>query len=181
MVKKVRKGGKAMLTDQFANIFRGEHRQVRDTLLDLILAFQERNRARIQSLLNQTATLTGPHFRYEEEALYPSLVEIFGEEYIEHLLVDHDRAIDIAKRLIGLANKDPLTDDDVSEAIRLIRMVLPHVSDCEGLSIMVELLSEEKIRSILEVRGRALQAGLGLLSWAEEMRARSIELKGGIK
>ncbi|MBI4303135.1 MAG: hemerythrin domain-containing protein, partial [Chloroflexi bacterium] len=131
-----------MLSDQFAHIFRGEHRQVRDTLLDLILAFQERNRARIQSLLNQAAIYTGPHFRYEEEALYPALVEIFGEPYIRQLLRDHDRVIETAKKLIGLAGKDSITDDDVMEATRLIRAMLPHVSDCEGLSIMVELLSE---------------------------------------
>jgi hypothetical protein len=51
---------------------------------------------------------------------------------------------------------------------------LPHVSDCDGLSIMVERLSEEKIRSILDARDRALQAGLDLLSWANEVRARSL-------
>jgi hypothetical protein len=164
----------AMLSEQFTQIFRSEHRQVRDTLLDLIQTFQERNKTRIQSLLNQVATLTGPHFRYEEEALYPLLVEIFGEEYIEQLLCAHDQAIRTAKGLIELANKDPLTDGEITEVIRLIRMILPHVSDCDGLSIMVERLSEEKVRSILYARDRALQAGLNLLTWAKEVRVRPL-------
>lgn len=68
-----------MLSDQFTQIFRDEHRKIRDTLLALIRAFQERDKTRIKSLLNQTATCTGPHFRYGEEALYPALTEIFGE------------------------------------------------------------------------------------------------------
>ncbi len=57
-----------MLSDQFSQVFRDEHREIRDTLLDLIVAFQERDKPRIQTLLQHTAICTGPHFRYEEEA-----------------------------------------------------------------------------------------------------------------
>jgi hypothetical protein len=77
------------LADQFTQMFREEHRQVRDTLRDLV-----------QALLRQAAALTGPHFRYEEEYLYPGLVQIFGEEYIEKLLGDHGVAIGTAKKLV---------------------------------------------------------------------------------
>jgi hypothetical protein len=164
----------AMFADRFTRIFREEHRAVRDTLLDLIVAFQERDKVRIQSLLNQTAALTGPHFRYEEEALYPGLVEIFGEEYVEKLLGDHDQAIGRANVLLELAGKESLTDDDVTKATRIIRTILPHVSDCDGLSIMVERLSESKVRSVLEARDRSRQAGLNLLQWASQVRNRPI-------
>ena len=44
-----------MLSDHFTRIFRQEHRQVRDTLLDLVQAFQKRDRDRIASLLTQAA------------------------------------------------------------------------------------------------------------------------------
>ncbi|HKJ69916.1 MAG TPA: hemerythrin domain-containing protein, partial [bacterium] len=74
-----------MSLDKFVKTFREEHRQVRDTLLDLMNAFQNRDRERIGELLNKTAELTGPHFRYEEEALYPGLVGICGKGYIESL------------------------------------------------------------------------------------------------
>jgi hypothetical protein len=161
-----------MLSDQFSQVFRDEHRQIRDTLLDLIVAFQERDKARIQKLLQQTATCTGPHFRYEEEALYPSLVEFFGEDYIEKLLQAHDQAIGTAGKLVELAGKEQLNNEDVTEATRLIRGVLPHVSDCEGLSIMVERLPEEKVSAILAARDHADQAGLDLIQWAEQVRTR---------
>ncbi|MDA2938346.1 hemerythrin domain-containing protein [Acidobacteria bacterium AH-259-A15] len=161
-----------MLSDRFTQVFSNEHRQIRDTLLDLILAFQERDQTKIQSLLNQTAVYTGPHFRYEEEALYPSLVEIFGEEYIEKLLQDHDRAIGTANKLIELAGKETLGDDDVVETTRLIRTILPHVSDCDGLSIMVERLREEKVQAILDARDRSLEEGLDLIQWTNQVRKR---------
>lgn len=165
-----------MLADQFTQIFREEHRKVRDVLLDLIQAFQERDRPRIHTLLNQAATYTGPHFRYEEESLYPALVKIFGEEYVEKLLDDHDGAIRSAGRLIQLGNKDPLTDEDIIEATRLIRGILPHVSDCDGLSIMVERLPNEEVQAILDTRDRSLSEGLNLIDWAGQVRQRRIAL-----
>ncbi len=161
-----------MLADQFRKVFREEHRKVRDKLLDLIQAFQTRDKVRIGELLNEVAALTGPHFRYEEDALYPALVKIFGEEYVEELLSAHDGAIGMAEALVALAEKEALTDDDVTNAAGLIRRVLPHVSDCDGLSIMVELLPEDEIRSILETRERSLDAGLDLLQWSREVRSR---------
>ena len=163
---------RTMLADQFTQTFRDEHRKIRDVLLDLIQAFKERNGERIRTLLGQAAVYVGPHFRYEEEALYPALVDIFGEEYIEQLLGDHDRAIGTAQRLIELSEKDPLTDEDVQEATRLVRSVLPHVSDCDGLSIMVERLPEEKVQSILDAREHSIREGLDLLRWAGEVRNR---------
>ncbi len=160
------------LADQFTQMFKEEHRVVRDALLDLVQAFQERDKERIGSLLNLTAGATGPHFRYEEEALYPSLVEIFGEGYIEKLLGDHDRLIGAAGKLIELAGKDTLTDEDVATAVRFIRGMLPHVSDCDGLSIMVERLPEEKVVAVLAARDRSLDANLDLMAWVAQVRER---------
>ena len=160
------------LADHFSHTFRQEHRGIRDTLLDLVEAFQQRDLARVQPLLQQTAVLTGPHFRYEEEAMYPALVVIFGEEYVDKLLGDHDRAIGAAQRLVTLAGQDTLTDDEVGEAIHLVRGLLPHVSDCDGLSIMVERLPEKQIQNIFAARDRSRKADLDLLAWASTIRAR---------
>jgi hypothetical protein len=167
-----------MLADQFTQIFRGEHRKVRDALLDLIQAIGNRDRASVQSLLQQIAVYTGPHFRYEEEAMYPALVEIFGEEYVQKLLEDHDRAIGTAQRLVELAGKETFTDEDVNEAIRLTRTILPHVSDCDGLSIMVERLPSQTVQHILDTRASSLDENLDLLSWATTVRSRPIITPG---
>ena len=161
-----------MLSDKFTVIFRDEHREIRDTLLNLIDAFQKRDKGRIQPLLEKVSVLAGPHFRYEEEVLYPALVEIFGQDYIEQLLGAHDRAIGAADRLIKLAGKDPLAGEDVQEAVGLVRGILPHVSDCDGLSIMVERLPEGKIQSVLDARDRSKKEGLDLVHWTKQVRDR---------
>jgi len=169
-----KEGGIHMSAEQFAQLFREEHREIRDTPLELIQAFQDRDKTAIQSLLTTAAVLAGPHFCYEEEALYPGLVEFFGQEYVEQLLQDHDRVIGTAMKLTELANADALTDQDVGEATRLIRRILPHVSDCDGLSIMVERMSEDGVQSILDSRRRSREAGLNLVEWVERVRERAV-------
>ena len=158
--------------DRFAAVFREEHRVVRDLLLDLVDAYESGNPMRARKVLSEVARNMGPHFRYEEEALYPSLVPVFGSEYIEKLLPDHDLAIGSARRLVELTNGCGLSEAETSEAVRLTRGILPHVSDCEGLTIMVELFPEPALESVLDARARAREASLDLLTWAREVRTR---------
>jgi hypothetical protein len=157
---------------RFSELFREEHRAVRDLLLEVVAAFEAHDLPRASRLLAETAAATGPHFRYEEESLYPALAPIFGDEYVEKLLGDHDLAIAAARILVELAGQDTIEDEEVAEAIRLVRVILPHVSDCDGLSIMVELLPDAYVESILASREAARAAGLGLLPWADGVRRR---------
>ncbi len=157
---------------EFAALFHEEHRAVRDLLLALADAFESRDLPRARALLAETAAATGPHFRYEEEALYPALVPVFGDAYVEQLFADHDLAIASARRLAELAGRQELTDAEAAEAVRLVRGILPHVSDCEGLSIMVELLPQAAVETLLAARAAARAAGLDLLAWAAAVRGR---------
>ncbi len=156
----------------FTETFRQEHRHVRDLLFDLIDAFGSRDLARASDLLEEIASATGPHFRYEEESLYPNLVGVFGSSYVDKLLGDHDQAVRTARRLVELAGKQELSDADVDEAVTGVQSILPHVSDCDGLSIMVERFPEHTINSILATRERALAADVDLLRWASTIRNR---------
>lgn len=163
-----------MLAEKFTSIFREEHRQVRDLLLGLASAAKDRNKARFQTLLGELAGLTGPHFRYEEESLYPELTAFFTDEYVEKLYGDHDMAIRSAKKLVELAAKDNLSDDDVQTAVRILQSIMPHVTDCDGLSILIETLPDEKLQKILDTRDRAGARGLDLLAWADSERERAL-------
>lgn len=158
------------LANSFSTMFREEHRAVRDALLDLMQAFEQRSSERARTLVGRIAALTGPHFRYEEETLYPALVEIFGSSYIRSLYQDHDGAIQGAERLAMLSNQDAWNETEVEEGIALVRDILPHVSDCDGLSIMVERLPDNKIEEIFTSRERCNKAGVDLLQWAQEFR-----------
>lgn len=62
----------------FVEAFRHEHRVVRDLVCALIGAFEERDPAQARALLRQVVAVAGPHFRYEEESLFPLLVDVVG-------------------------------------------------------------------------------------------------------
>ncbi len=156
--------------EQFTHHFRNEHRQIRDTLLALGEAFRNRDRKAIRARLEECTRFTGPHFRYEEEALYPALVPMFGRDYIDGLLEEHDLGIDASRRLSELAEHKALSQREVEEAQHLIQQMLPHVSGCDGLAIMMEVVPEAEVDRVLHARKRAQQENLDLLTWAEGLR-----------
>lgn len=159
---------------EFTGIFATEHRHVRDLLFSLVAAFQARDTARVRALVGEVTEATGPHFRYEEEEMYPQLVGIFGDEYVDKLLADHDGAIVNARELQGLASLEALTPAQADRGVHLVRQILPHVSDCEGLSIMIETFPEDRVDRILEARRTARAADLDLLTWAATTRDRRV-------
>ena len=105
--------------------------------------------------------------------MYPALVGILGNEYIQKLLHDHDVAIGMAKKLVELAGNDAITGEDVVVGVKLTRGALPYVSECEGVSIMVERLPGGKVESILLAREHSRKENLNLLEWASKVRNRA--------
>lgn len=67
--------------------FHEDHRKIRDGLLDLAGAATQGDLGKARSTLGEIDALVGPHFRYEEEALYSALREFLGE-YVDSLIED---------------------------------------------------------------------------------------------
>ena len=153
--------------ERFVEGFRNEHRAARDIFLGIAKALGERDGARIGELMNQANAGIGPHIRYEEEEMYPALAGLFGAEYIERMLEDHDRAFGVAARLMELASHQPITDQDVEEGNRIIQGLLPHVTDCDGLVLAIEVLAPENQRAIFAARDRALAEEVSMMEWGE--------------
>lgn len=76
------------------------------------------------------------------------------------------------RELQRLAGCDALTAQQAARGIELARQILPHVSDCDGLTIMAETLPDEVSDRILLARKSALDAELDLLTWAGTARER---------
>jgi hypothetical protein len=165
--------GTGPVLNDFLTVFREEHREIRDTLLALYDALDKRRKKRAIDLHARLGELSGPHFRFEEEALYPSLVPIYGKVYIEHMFQEHDRAIVDALHIGTVLGVKRLSATEATRGMRLVRRILPHVSDCEGLGIMVELMTRDQIAIILSARDSAHKENLGLFEWARDARERS--------
>ncbi len=151
--------------------FREDHRKVRDGLLDLIDALQSKDAVKARKILGKINVLVGPHFRYEEETLYPALRVLLGE-HVDQLLKEHDGVIATARSCADLLKKDSLTDGEVRQASTAARTLLIHVSNCDGLSILSERLSKKEIDNLSEKLAVARKAGVPLLDWAETIRGK---------
>jgi len=93
--------------------------------------------------------LLGPHFRYEEEVLYPAL-RVFLGEYVDQLITEYDEVIKTAKAYVELLNKGRLKDKEGEEAAKAARALLVHVSNCDGLAILSERLGEKDLQNLGE-------------------------------
>ena len=147
------------LVNQFGAILREEHREVRDALTELNDAFWWRVPEYSPGILRKVVAIAGPHIRYEGEVLYPALTEVVGEEYMGELLAENTQFSRSVERLGQLASKEVWSNEEAKEGVELVRHLLLHVHNCDGLVAIVERLPEEKVRKILSVRQRLQLAG----------------------
>lgn len=150
--------------------FQTEHREVRDTLLALSDAIEANDTERAHELVQQVNAHTGPHFQYEEDALYPALVSVFGEQKVKELVEEHDEAIEAARTLDELTRQDSLSDADKQEALQALPTLLIHVSDCDGLTVYLEKADRTVFENIKESMEQAHEQSLTLTEYAETVR-----------
>lgn len=152
---------------------KADHVKVRDGLLELIDATSRRDATKALEILIRLDKFTGPHFRFEEESLYPALERFFGKEYYEHLLNAHDRVIRTAKQLAAILGKGEITEKESQELPAVIRtQVLPHPIECEGLTLFTERLSKKELDRIAANLADSQKANVPLLEWADKVRVR---------
>src|SRR5208282_15360 len=171
-----------MLADEFSEAFQDEHRRMRDMLLGLMEAIDSNDVESFRQRIGEMTVHAGPHFHYEQEALYPALAEIHGEDYVDRLLAEHDAALEAIEKLAELAEAEELGDEQTEYGRELVRQLLPHVSDRGGLAMIVEVLPEEAVKSILAERQKSRRSGKNVLEIAKERKKRgAAPRRGSIK
>ncbi|MBI2287628.1 MAG: hemerythrin domain-containing protein [Chloroflexi bacterium] len=151
--------------------FREDHRKVRDGLLDLAKAAEAGDVTKARNILGQIDTLVGPHFRYEEENLYPALKEFLGD-YVDSLIEEHGGAIATAKVAAKVLSQSSISKEEGREVAKAARALLVHVSNCDGLNILAERFSPKKLDELGKAYAQARVAGVPLLRWADTIRKR---------
>lgn len=151
--------------------FREDHRKVRDGLLDLASAAEAGDVLKARNILGQIDTLVGPHFRYEEETLYPALREFLGD-YVDSLIEEHGGAIDTAKVAAKVLSQSSLSKEEGKVVSKAARALLVHVSNCDGLNILAERFPKKKLDELGNAYAESRAAGVPLLRWADTIRKR---------
>ena len=153
--------------------FREDHRKVRDHLMELAGAAEGDDLEAARTALGAIDALAGPHFRYEEESLYPSMKEFLGE-YVDSLIEEHDGAIKTARVAAKILSQSSVTPEEGKMAAGAARALLIHVSNCDGLNILAEKFSQEKLNGLADDFQKARDQNVALLNWAESVRARKV-------
>lgn len=149
-----------------------DHRNMRDGLLEMIGAFDRQDIAAARDIFGKINVLAGPHFRYEEEALYPKLRFFFGSN-VDRLIREHDDIVAAAKAFVDLLKKERLTTDEEQRVLAVLRDTMFHISNCSGLAIFAERLSKKEIEELGLQLAAARKAGLPFLEWMNTRESKS--------
>jgi len=151
--------------------FRSDHVKVRDMLLDLIDAVNKKDATKALEIMIRLDKITGPHFRWEEEALYLVFERFFGRQCLEYLLGVHDRIIKRGRELVEILSKGEITDEQAKTLTDIIRTeVLSHPIECDGIALFAEKLTQEELDKLAESLKKAREEGVPLLEWAEKIK-----------
>jgi len=156
--------------EQVIETFQEEHRQTRDKCLELSDAIEDGDLDRAEQLVEEINEAAGPHFQYEEDALYPALIQFFGEEKVKELVAEHDEAIEAAETLAEITAQDSLTEAEKQEALRALPDIMVHVSDCDGLTVYLEKADDEVFEDIADSMDEANEQGLTLTEYDQTVR-----------
>lgn len=149
--------------------FREDHRKVRDGILSITEALRAKDVKKAREILGELNVMVGPHFRYEEEVLYPALRKFLGE-YVDQLIREHDNVVGTAKVCANLLAKDTLDDKESADASQAAMQLLIHVSNCDGLAILSERFNQKEMDNLADKFADARKAGVSLLDWADTIR-----------
>ncbi len=153
--------------------FREDHRKVRDSLLELASAAEGGDLDKARTALGAIDALAGPHFRYEEESLYPSMKEFLGD-YVDSLIEEHDGAIKTARVAAKILSQSSVSAEEGKMAASAARALLVHVSNCDGLNILAEKFSPAKLDQLADDFQKARDQNVPLLKWADTVRERKV-------
>jgi len=162
---------KEVLANLLVHFWHG-YRKVRDALTELRDAIQAREEGRARSALQQVRGFLGPHFRYEESAVFPALRERLGAARVRRLRKRHEEAVGWVRSLSGLLDDGLEEGGRADRAEAHIQELLLLVTATAGQTLLIETFSLDALKTILDEREQALVDGMDLLEWANSEQER---------
>ena len=151
--------------------FHSDHQKVVNALFELRQAIASRDVGRVRSILEAAEGLVGPHFKFEERYLYPSLEQFLGEVSVKRLLNEHDGVFRSVGRIAELARKDSWSDADAESALANLELIYEHPIACDGLSLWMERMGAEEQQQLLEKMQEVRRQGTRLSEYRRERQA----------
>jgi hypothetical protein len=94
----------------------------------------------------------------------------FLGDYMDSLIEEHGGAIDTAKTAAKVLSQPSISKEEGQMVAKAARALLVHVSNCDGLNILAERFSQEKLDQLGERFAQSRSQGVPLLRWADTIR-----------
>lgn len=135
-----------------------EHRRLLD-LLTAIESAEERGQAdRVAALAQEARTLAGPHFDYEQRAVFPHLLGSLGAKFVEDLELAQEGVVTALRSIEELAGSGRVHEAAAAETRRLVRSARVAVISCDALAETFERQPADVAELALAARERAFAA-----------------------
>lgn len=75
----------------------------------------------------------GPHIAFEEDAFYPRLVPLFGQQQADRMYDEHRQGLAVIRALINHKTAEPLDQVACDELLEQSETMEAHIADCAEL------------------------------------------------
>jgi RND superfamily putative drug exporter len=141
--------------DELGALAHAEHRQMLRLLDEIERAGSRGDAGRVTGHAGELLRVVTPHFRYEQRALFPQLVDALGPEQVERLYIEQDGVVEALRAIEAIAAGGRL-DASAGEIAELVRGARSSIAICDGLGAIVAELPPDVASRVLHARARVL-------------------------
>ncbi len=153
------------IQEKFIKAFKQEHQRILDGLLALREAIRKIDTKQASEIVERLDSIMGPHFRVEEEALYPMLTEYLGQENIQNLLSEHQEAVEVLYNFKKYIGDEAWLSAHREEVLKKLVGLFMHVTSCDGLSIIIERFSDRQKTKLADYLDHVRTQSQPLTQW----------------
>ncbi len=153
----------------FLEAFKEDHKIILDKLLNLKDAVKRKETKDAENLVKFLDNIMGPHFRVEEEALYPMLTEYFGEDNVERLLEEHTMATEAMNEFKHNIGSEQYMREHGEDTLKKLQGFFLHVTSCDGLSIIIEKFSDDQKNNLDAHLTKVRDEAIPLTVWKQQI------------
>ncbi|MEX0728838.1 MAG: hemerythrin domain-containing protein [Planctomycetaceae bacterium] len=118
---------------QFRDDFTADHQFLTRGLLDLLNALQENDFAKTRELAQEIDEKAGAHIQFEEEHLYPELVERRDPAFVIRLYHEHELGREAIDTIVNRPSDEPFSENQRSALMSKLQIALEHAYTCGSL------------------------------------------------
>lgn len=122
--------GEMMEISALQQEFLDDHRILIAGLNKIIMALEGNQTAEAMRLAGELDRDAGAHMAFEEEVFYPQLAAVYGEEFVQQMLAEHEAGHRAIKSLVSLKESQELTDKERVGVLDDLGVALKHVMSC---------------------------------------------------